>query len=493
MKRMIVFVLMTAALCQAGVIRVPSQQPTIQAGLDAAGTGDTVLVATGTYPERITWPARDGIVLASEQGAESTVIDAGRAGRVITMNAMLYTSATVVRGFRIANGQQSGSAAGVYCTGAPVFLQNQIVDNLSLQATTGGGVYADGAPVFAFNLIARDSLRVEDTAGFRYGGGVYCTSSGVFYQNVFADNAVTDSSCSGFRYGGALYLAGGSPLVFCNLFLRNAARMKDGSGFAYGGGICAENTIAAYIANNTFVGNVCAAHVTYGGAVYATIGAAVVKNNIAIFDSCLGSGGGGGFGGDSIDIVHDYNNVWQNYPNDYYRCVAGPHALSADPLFVTAPFGEYCLSQVAAGQADDSPCLDAGDTLLMAAPLNLDSLIRLWTTRTDSVVDAGAIDLGFHYAPAPPTGVQHPAGSRRHEPGLRLRPNPARGAQVRLTGQVGASVAVFDAAGRLVIRQALSCTDTGATLDISQLRRGVYVVRSEGRGRPMRGQLLVRR
>ena len=163
MIRTLVIVMVAVGLCAAAVIRVPSEQPTIQAGLTAAGSGDTVLVAADTYAERLTWPALDGIVLLSEQGADSTVIDAGRAGRVITMNAISYSSATVVQGFTVTNGLQSASGAGIYCLGSPVFLNNRIVDNLA-NYPTGGGVYADGAPTFAFNLIARDSVKVVSSA-----------------------------------------------------------------------------------------------------------------------------------------------------------------------------------------------------------------------------------------------------------------------------------------------------------------------------------------
>lgn len=493
MKQSLVTVMLAVVWCAAAVIRVPSQQPTIQAGLNVAGSGDTVLVAAGSYNERVTWPAMDGIVLLSEQGADSTVINAERAGRVLTMNAINYTTATKVQGFRIANGQQSGSSAGVYCLGTPVFLRNQIVDNLGLQGTTGGGVYADGAPVFAFNLIARDSLKVADMAGFRYGGGIYCTGSGVFYGNVFADNAVSDSSCSGFRYGGALYLAGGAPFVVCNLFTHNSARMTDGSGFSYGGAVCVGSNASAYIANNTFVGNVCAAHITYGGAVFVPFGATVVKNNVIVENSCLGSGQGGGIASDSIAMVFDYNDVWQNYPDDYYECTAGPHALSSDPLFVAAPFGDYCLSQIAAGQPENSPCLDAGDTLLATSPLNLDSLVHAWTTRTDSVPDAAAIDIGHHYTPWPATGIAARPLALRAEPELTVSPNPARGPLVRLSGPLGSAVAAYDVSGRMVLRQCLAWNGDGAMLDISRLSAGVYILEADPESPRSRTRLVVQR
>jgi hypothetical protein len=47
-------------------IRVPADQPTIQAAISAAAPGDTVLVAPGTYIERIDFSGK-AIVVASEK------------------------------------------------------------------------------------------------------------------------------------------------------------------------------------------------------------------------------------------------------------------------------------------------------------------------------------------------------------------------------------------------------------------------------------------
>jgi hypothetical protein len=55
-------------------IRVPADQPTIQAGIDAAIPGDTVLVAPGTYVERISFLGK-AITVQSETGPAGTVID----------------------------------------------------------------------------------------------------------------------------------------------------------------------------------------------------------------------------------------------------------------------------------------------------------------------------------------------------------------------------------------------------------------------------------
>lgn len=62
-----------------------------------------------------------------------------------------------------------------------------------------------------------------------------------------------------------------------------------------------------------------------------------------------------------------------------------------DPLFVDGPGGSTYLSQVASGQAADSPALDAGGA--SAADL----AVGLRTTRTDGQRDEGPVDLGFHH------------------------------------------------------------------------------------------------
>jgi hypothetical protein len=120
--------------------------------------------------------------------------------------------------------------------------------------------------------------------------------------------------------------------------------------------------------------------------------------------------------------------IWGNEPEQLYgvdcnkvsfsdiggeECSGGVTNISADPLFVRPGYwadandpniivepndpngvwvhGDYHLSQVAAGQAVDSPCVDAGSDL--AANLGLDK----FTTRTDKVGDDGIVDMGYHY------------------------------------------------------------------------------------------------
>jgi len=474
MNRTAGMLLVALGAAQAVVIRVPSEQPTIQAGLNAALAGDTVLVAPDTFYENIVWPARDGITLLSEEGPERTVIDGSGLGRVITMNALVYSGATVVSGFTITSGLVStypGNGAGLWCRGAPEIARCHIVRNKLTTMGYGGGVFADGAPTMHHNLIAWDSIINEGGGGWRYGAGVFCSGSGIFYHNVFRENAGLGGA-GGFWSGGGLHLAAGTPQVFANLFLGNRMGTTTG-GIAYGAGLYVDSA-TAYVVNNTFVANVCSTAIAYGGAVFVYRNwRSVVKNNIFAQNACAGIAPAAGAVasypdtlGDTLPI--DWNDAWQNQPNNYYGVRVGPNSLFLDPLFATGTRGDYYLSQVASGQPDESPCVDAGDTVTPT----IEALLRSWTTRTDSMPDSLALDLGYHYERQPLTSVSEPEG-RPVPAGPVLTPNPVAGTRVRVGGSL--PVRLLDVTGRMRAKLRPGWND------VSRLPNGVYMVEDRDR------------
>ncbi|MBM3314361.1 hypothetical protein FJY71_00770 [candidate division WOR-3 bacterium] len=465
-------VLLAAAAATAAVIRVPSQQPTIQAGLNAALSGDTVLVAAGTYYEQLTWPGVDGIQLLSEAGAESTAIDGAGSGRVVTMTALDYTGATKLCGFTLAHGRilnYPGNGAGLWCRGAPELCHNRIVNNRMDCFGYGGGAFAEGAPLFHDNLVAWDSIVNEGGGGWRYGAGVFCSGSGVFYQNVFFENGAMGGA-GGFWYGGGIYLAGGTPLVFSNLFLCNRMGTTTG-GIAYGAGIYVDSA-QAYIVNNTFAGNVCSTAIACGAGVFVQHNwTSVIWNNIFAENACQGIAPNAGAIASYPDtlgdtLAADFNNVWGNLPNDYYGVKVGPGSLNADPLFVAGVRGDFYLSQILAGQPDNSPCVDAGT----AVRPDVDSLLRTWTTRTDSGPDSAAPDMGYHYRWQPLVGTEQRARSEVRR--VRGGPTVFRGVVLLPASPGAAHSSLFDLAGREV-----AVLGPGPN-EVSYLAPGAYILRT---------------
>ena len=87
--------------------------------------------------------------------------------------------------------------------------------------------------------------------------------------------------------------------------------------------------------------------------------------------------------------MDEYSSISMSY-SDIIDGWPGEGNIDEDPLFVVGPFGDYYLSQIASGQSQDSPCIDAGNDT--AENLDLDEL----TTRTDGIGDIGIVDMGYH-------------------------------------------------------------------------------------------------
>jgi hypothetical protein len=96
---------------QAKTIRVPGDFPTIQKAMDAAVSGDTVLVAAGTYKgagnKNLDFKGK-AITVTSDKGAALTIIDCEGVGRGFYFHSG-ETSKSVVSGFTIINGSPGGN------------------------------------------------------------------------------------------------------------------------------------------------------------------------------------------------------------------------------------------------------------------------------------------------------------------------------------------------------------------------------------------------
>ena len=130
-------------------ISVPGDLSTIQAAINVAIAGDTVLVADGTYTgpgnRNLDLLGKD-LVLRSENGPASTIIDCENLGRGINViNG--ETSDAVIDGFTITNGDTTGlgganGGAGIRIVGSSPTIRNCVVTGCFGGA--GGGVLVGG-------------------------------------------------------------------------------------------------------------------------------------------------------------------------------------------------------------------------------------------------------------------------------------------------------------------------------------------------------------
>jgi predicted outer membrane repeat protein len=242
----------------AATIRVPSEAATIQAGIDAASPGDTVLVAPGTYVgtgnRDLDFSGAD-LVLRSEAGAAATIIDCEGSGRGFVFQSA-ETLAAVVDGFTVRSGNASlDPGGGIYAVMAsPTIRACVFVD---CQANSGGGVYAEQSSIYL------ESCEFSGNSAANWGGGVRClNASPVLTECAFVDNAAPR--------GGGMHLQGGSQVVL------EACTFNANEGLNAAGGIyCGSSELS--MVGCTFAGNSAAE----GGGFYCESGAT------AIVDACL--------------------------------------------------------------------------------------------------------------------------------------------------------------------------------------------------------------
>jgi uncharacterized repeat protein (TIGR01451 family) len=208
-----------------------SSASVIQAQIDAATDGDSILVAPGVYIGTINISGKN-ITVASEQGPLVTVIDGNRLDTVVTINSNNST----LEGFTIQNGTN---------------------------ATVGGGgiEVGAGAPTILNNIVANNLFRGIELA----------FTSAVVRQNTIRNNS----------RGGILIRGAGSAVVIDNFILNNFGP----SSSLDAGGISMNAAGTPTIQDNTINGNT-------GGAIsMGNLSDALILQNIISNNSGVNCGG----------------------------------------------------------------------------------------------------------------------------------------------------------------------------------------------------------
>jgi len=282
----------------ATIIRVPQDQPTIQAGINVAVSGDTVLVSPGTYLVNLNLNGKS-VVLKSGAGPEATILIPANNGTPIIRVISGEDSTTTIDGFRFLGGN----------------------------ATNGGGILFNNSSGTVVNNIFDSCRAIGGTAG--NGGGLACIGA---LSRVRVSNNVFKNGLGG---GGV----GQADAIFCLSstveFSRNLVINNSSAAVIF----FSANTNAKFI-NNTVANNTNSASTYQDGAV------GDVRNNIFHNNPV-----GGMINLNPGTVAVEYNDFFIS-PNS--GSPLGPGNISQDPLFVGGTPFSYELQPT-------SPCIDAGD------------------------------------------------------------------------------------------------------------------------------------
>ena len=200
----LIFVTMlTSNIVEAKIINVPADQPTIQAGIDAATTGDTVLVADGTYTgdgNTTLDVSGKAIVLKSENGAENCIIDCISGNSQIAPFVFAFvgleSSNSVLDGFTFMN----SSLPVIHCENSSPTIKNNIITNNYV-----GIVCSASSALIIGNRISDNSHGSID----------------LFYSSPIIKNNIIENNTS--KYGSGIYCYGGTPSIINNTIIGNSS------------------------------------------------------------------------------------------------------------------------------------------------------------------------------------------------------------------------------------------------------------------------------
>jgi subtilisin family serine protease len=378
-------------------VHVPGEYATIQEAVNHSWPGSVVLVADGIYTGQgnrdIDFQGKT-VSVKSENGPSNCIIDCQSSSTDRHCGFYFHNGETleaIVDGLTIKNGygyygrvwgDWMTTTGGICCIEASPTITNCIITNN--QGTGGIGCYKRYAacqPHINSCIISENQSH-----------GVECICSNPEINNcVFTNN----------KSYGALYCSESSPIV------RNCLFYDNFSGWGITGGGGAVFCIGFYgpegttgwpsnpsFFNCTFTGNSAKFN---GGGIF------LYRNSHVTATDCIFWGNSAPTGHEIyLGPVYPYCSMTVHYC-DIQSSGGGvyiaPHCtwnygsgnINADPRFIEGPKGGYYLSQIAAGQAVNSPCVNTGSNT--AANLGMD----IFTTRTDQVSDAGIADMGYHY------------------------------------------------------------------------------------------------
>ncbi len=277
---------MATAKRRPAILQVPADYSTIQAGIDAAVDGDTVLVADSTYYENINFMGK-AITVASwflingdTNHINNTIIDGSQPSHPDSGSVVYFVSGedttSILCGFTITGGTGTYSppqppglggrvGAGIKCkySGARICHNNIQYNTITLASgiVSGGGI--DAGPPGNTSWVILENNRIiwnTITGKLGSGAGVTLTSNAKVYNNAIEHNTGTCSEPG--MFGGGIMLGSGDPTItipyerfVMGNFIRFNKALTNGTGQGVGGGLAVFTSPKATIKYNTITHN----------------------------------------------------------------------------------------------------------------------------------------------------------------------------------------------------------------------------------------------
>ncbi len=442
------------ALHAQRTIHVPADAPSIQAGIDTAATGDTVLVAPGTYLENIDFKGK-AITVTSSDGPATTILD-GQAKRATVAFRSQEDYRSILSGFTVQNGGQNADAdagdpntfehasptGGVFIeSSSPSVTDNRILAN----QCSGVLVVGYGLPAIQRNLIS-GTLAPPNASVIN----IYClfgTGSAIALRRLTAlqdptpfsvtmidGNTIENNTQSNIApvfisystvqmtnniirnnsFDRAMIFTSGSAIVSSinapsfifenNLVYNNRCNGPTISVLAPNYGLGSKT---GSIVNNTITSN------TSSQGVYpppfaqlnldGELSGVVVANNIVVGTQNQTAVACNLYEGPSTTPASfDHNDIWNSdvTPATLGNCLDAPGSygnISQDPLFSNPTSSDFHLTSA-------SPAVDTGNNSASNEYLDLEGNARVLnaTGKSQAIVDLGAYELRLPGSTIPP-------------------------------------------------------------------------------------------
>lgn len=203
------------AVPRAATHPVPGGAPTIAAGLAAAAEGDTVLVAPGTYRERVVLPSN--VTLRGDGPPGAVTIDAALGGPCVDVRS--GGPQTRLEGCRLVGGRGGVDPGGT--AGGALRIEGGLLAVADCTFDDGQAAFGGGSAAIAAAVTFRRCTWRLGSATF--GGGHFQSAGHLTLEDALLDGPRATA-------GGGLYVTNGATVTVQEAIVRGARSSGDGAG-----------------------------------------------------------------------------------------------------------------------------------------------------------------------------------------------------------------------------------------------------------------------